>query len=214
MSILILNSSIYAIDRRASHDDTTTVVEQIEIIDSLPEQFKPYMEIAFGFSRRVDESNLINHSPLIIAKTYYHLSDKVAGKIGFGYSSPNNFKSSVWETIGYRNLMLEIGFRWHLFHQFVDFYHENGIEYNYYFEPKSSIWEQRIGINFSFGIKFNIQQSLQMDISVIQTVNDASFNAPTKNIHPSLSPIGLKDGTFFNEVFNPAVIQILLFKKL
>ncbi len=213
LCFLVLVKPILAIDRVTATTDSTKV-EVIKAVDSLPHQFEPFIEIAFGLSQRTDETKLINYSPQFITKIYYHLSENVSGKFGIGYSTPNNFKSSTWETISYRNLKFEAGVRFDLFGDKVKFYHENGIEYNYYYEPKSAFWEQRIGVNASLGIVFNIQRNLNIDISINQTINDGTISSPTKNIKPSEFPIGLQDNRFFNETFNPTTLQILFFKKL
>lgn len=201
---------VHAIEIVPAQPDTTV---EIEIIDSLPIKFHSYVQVAFGLSQRADESNLIDHSTMFHGKIYYHLSNKLSTKLGLGYSSPNMFKSNTFNSIGFRNFSFELGFRWNIFSRGVSFYHENGIEYNHYFEPQSTIWEQRIGMNFKFGINFRINHLFLLDIGVGQTFNNGSFSK-TKNIDSSVSPIGLKDDHFFNEVFNPLTVQVLLFKTL
>ncbi len=201
---------MYAIEIIPAQPDTTT---EMEFVDSLPVKFSPFFQLALGISKRTDEANLIEYSSMYHVKLYYHLSDKISTKFGVGYSSVNNFKSDNWETINYRNLKLETGFRWNLIQSFFLLYHENGFEYDYYYVPHSTIWEHRIGVNFSFGINVEIHKLFFLDIAVGQTFNSVNFT-PTKNFDPSVSPIGIKDDKFFNEIFNPFSLQILLFKRL
>ncbi len=199
-----------AIEIKATHPDTTTA---IEIEDSLLTKFSPFFQLALGISKRTDEANLIKYSPMYHAKLYYHFSNKISTKFGIGYSSSNEFKSDNWETIRYRNLKLETGFRWNLMQSSFLLYHENGFEYDYYYTPHSTIWEHRIGVNLSLGINVEIHKLFFLDIAVGQTFNSVNFT-PTKNIDPSASPIGLKDNKFFNEIFNPFSIQVLFFKRI
>ncbi len=202
-------NSANAIEVVPAKPDTVKVVEE----DGSVKRFKTFSQIAFGLSTRTDENKLINPFPMVHVKYYYQLSDKLATKFGLGYSTSNKFKSNMYEIIKYRNAMLETGFRWNIFSKDITFYHENGFAYNYYMNPQTSYWEHRIGMNFSFGINFKIQKELILDIAFGQTFNDGSFQS-TKNINPSVSPIGIKDGNFFNEMFNPAAVQVLLFKRL
>ena len=203
-------ASVDAIEIIPAQPDSTV---EIEVLDSLPQRFISYIQIGLGFSQRTDESDVISHAPMMLAKLYYHLTESLSTKFGVGYSSSNKFKSANWETIQYRNLKLETGFRWDIFSRVFTFYHENGFEYNYYYEPQTETWEQRIGMNFSMGINFLVYESLLLDISVGQTFNNGDFTK-TNNTFPQSTPIGLKEDKFFKEVFNPFAVQVLIFKRL
>ncbi len=199
-----------AIDRVEATPDTT---HEVIVVDTLPAKFHSFTQIAFGLSQRIDEDFLINHSPMATVKLLFHLSDKTAAKVGLGYSSGNKFKSDLFNVVDYRNFKIETGFRWNIINSIISLYHENGIVYNFYYEPQTEIWEQRIGVNASMGIHFLFIKNYELDISIGQTINNGTFS-PTKNFLPELSPIGLKDDRFFNELFNPLEIKVLLLKTL
>ena len=208
--VFVVTSTVNAIDIVPAKPDTTIVENEEE---STVVKYIPYVQFGLGISTRTDQVNLIDNTQMLHAKIYYSISEKASGKFGIGYSNANQFKSALWQSISYSDFRLEIGFRWNLIKKIVTLYHENGLEYNYYTETQSDIWEHRIGMNFSIGISFQVLRSIDLDFSIGQTINNVSFGT-TKNINPSTSPIGLKDNRFFNEVFNPLAVQILFFKKL
>ena len=208
--VFLLSSQVQAIDKVPSKPDTTTY---IEVVDSIEVEFKSYTQFAIGFSHRTDHHQLIDFSPMFQTALYYHFSNKLAGKFVAGISRGNKFKSATKETIQYQNFKLEAGFRWNILSSVVILYHENGLEYNHYYEPKSKIWEHRIGVNFVLGLLYEVTNKFSMTISFGKSLNTASFSTHTI-ITPQVKSIGLKNDKFFEEVFNPTSIQLMIYRKL
>lgn len=208
--LFCLVSTTRAIDIIPAMHDTTTIEE---LPDTTVQKFKPYAQIAFGISQRTDHNELIDFSPMFHSAFYYHFLNKVAGKFEVGYSSANRFKSDTKQTISYRNFKLDVGFRWIIFSGKLNFYHENSLEYNHYYEPVSTIWEHRIGLNFAFGFLYDINNQFSLSLSFDKSLNTASFSTNTK-INSQINTIGIKDDKFFQEVFNPASIQLMIFKRI
>lgn len=216
---LLITTSVSAIDRQPAVPDTTKV-EQEE-----PDSFKPYFQLAVGFSQRLDESDLFNHTPMFQVRLYRQLTELLSTKFGVGYIHHTSFRTlNGFQGTKVNSLMLETGFRWSSYINSLGLYLENGFEYDYYSSPDLSGGEQRIGMNISAGFQVAIQNGMSLDISVSHTVNNANVGVKPKYPEDYNTPdisgiytdhlVGIQNGNFYSELFNPTVIRFLLFYKL
>ena len=208
-----------AIDRLPAEPDSIVYIETID-----PDTFYPTVHLAIGLSKRIDERSKLFNTEVLHVKLNYHVSKYAAVKYGLGHSINTKFKS-VYSFTGaeVNNFMSEVGFRWSSVNR-VKVYLETSLMYNYYYATNSSVDAQRIGINISAGLQFNLYENIAADLSIGHTVNN--INTATNYINPEDNPsaiteelyeghlIGIRNGTFYQEIYNPTAIRLLFFYKL
>ena len=125
LTVLLSSSQTFAIDRKPAVPDST-VVEQPEELTA----FNPYSQISFGISFRVDDTDILDHTPSIQLKIYRQLSGFLSTKFGIGYNSAKFKSKNNFIGVKVRDFMAETGFRWSMNGSQISLYFENGLEYH------------------------------------------------------------------------------------
>lgn len=213
---LTVNSSLYGIDRVPV--DSAIVVDTVT--PPVKQGFQPVYMFALGSTYRLDEQEIINEAPSIYIKFLYTFIRNNSVKLGVGYTSLD-FESLYGYPGGEVNIYaFEWGVRWH--YSILKFlpYVEMGLEFKHYNSSVPKVTQPRIGWQFGAGVQVPVTEYLSCEFGITQSVNDVNIgtldNLPSSSqlYDPENQTIGIFNGRFYPQLYNPTSLSFMLLYNL